>query len=77
MPRSIIGKPRPTIELSGHTNIEPETGPVAMDVNAFYERYTVGRSKAYGLSVSIIFFLGSSLESADRFEGLTLTGQET
>ena len=49
MPRSIIGRPRPSIELSGHAKLEPETGPVVMEANAFCERYTVGRSKAYGL----------------------------
>ena len=49
MPRSKIGRPRPSIELSGHAKLEPETGLVAMEVNAFCERYTVGRSKAYGL----------------------------
>ncbi|MCX8230894.1 MAG: hypothetical protein OTJ45_03630 [Alphaproteobacteria bacterium] len=35
--------------MSGHAKLEPETGPVAMEANAFCERYTVGRSKAYGL----------------------------
>lgn len=49
MPRSKIGRLRPNTDFSGHAKLEPETGPVAMEVNAFCERYTVGRSKAYGL----------------------------
>ena len=49
MPRSKIGMPRPNIELSGHDKLEPEAGPVAIEVNAFCEQYALGRSKAYGL----------------------------
>jgi hypothetical protein len=49
MPHSKIGRPRPNTELSGHDKLEPETGPVAIEVNAFCEQYALGRSKAYGL----------------------------
>jgi hypothetical protein len=49
MPRSKIGMPRPSTELSGHTKLEPEAGPVAIEVKAFCEQYALGRSKAYGL----------------------------
>jgi hypothetical protein len=49
MPRSKIGRLRPSIELDSPANIEPETGPVAIEVKAFCEQYALGRSKAYGL----------------------------
>ena len=49
MPRSKIGMPRPNTELSGHDKLEPEAGPVAIEVNTFCEQYALGRSKAYGL----------------------------
>jgi len=41
--------PRSKLRWNAPAKHEPETGPVAMEVNAFCERYTVGRSKAYGL----------------------------
>jgi len=49
MPRSKIGRLRPNTDFSGHAKLEPETGPVAIEVNAFCEQYALGRSKAYGL----------------------------
>jgi hypothetical protein len=49
MPRSKIGRPCSKIELSGRAKYEPETGPIAIEVKAFCEQYSVGRSKAYGL----------------------------
>ena len=49
MPRSKIGRLRPNTELSGHDKLEPEAGPIAIEVNTFCEQYALGRSKAYGL----------------------------
>ena len=49
MPRSKIGRLRSSIELDGPVKLEPETGPVAIEVKAFCEQYALGRSKAYGL----------------------------
>lgn len=41
--------PRSKLRWNAPAKHEPETGPFAIEVNAFCERHTVGRSKAYGL----------------------------
>ena len=41
--------PRSELSWNAPAKHEPETVPVAMEINAFCERHTVGRSKAYGL----------------------------
>lgn len=41
--------PRSELSWNAPAKHEPKTVPVAMEVNAFCERHTVGRSKAYGL----------------------------
>ena len=44
-----VRMPRSELSWNAPAKHEPETVPVAMEINAFCERHTVGRSKAYGL----------------------------